>query len=273
MTRMLVLVLALAAVLALLAGCASPIQTQPATPSDLSITPNAGVQVTEGAPASASLVVAAGGQPPYSFSSDTFANGAPPMGTIVDLNGQLTGTPAKAGEYDVGVCVQDMARTSKCTQVHVTVLPKAEPPAAQIPAAVSVDSAACTLVKQDPAGTQFPKRYYKVEASGTAAGPQGVEFLVRVTDDQNTGAYPLDGTCGQWHTDLQVGLCQRGDAASYGSDDPDNTAWSFSSSTSTCVPGHENMFCSSPPLKITVEATINPFDANPQTVTKVIYCK
>ena len=67
-----------------------------------------------------------GGVPPYHFQSDTFRNGAPPMGMIVDVNGVLTGTPSKTGQYTFGVCVVDVVAASKCGQTSVFVIDEEE---------------------------------------------------------------------------------------------------------------------------------------------------
>ena len=62
-----------------------------------------------------------GGTPPYHFQSDTFRNGVPPMGMIVDVNGVLTGKATKKGTYNFGVCVVDIVGASKCDQTQVFV--------------------------------------------------------------------------------------------------------------------------------------------------------
>ena len=67
-----------------------------------------------------------GGTPPYHFQSDTFRNGAPPMGMIVDVNGVLIGTPSKTGQYTFGVCVVDVVAASKCGQTFVFVVEEGE---------------------------------------------------------------------------------------------------------------------------------------------------
>ena len=69
------------------------------------------------------ITTAQGGNSPYSFQSDTFAEGAPPMGMIVDINGHITGTATKEGEYTVGVCAKDTNGNSKCG--HATVIVRA----------------------------------------------------------------------------------------------------------------------------------------------------
>ena len=67
------------------------------------------------------LATAADGNPPYSFQSDSFMEGAPPFGTIVDINGHLTGKPSKDGEYIVGVCVKDKLDYQRCGKSTVTI--------------------------------------------------------------------------------------------------------------------------------------------------------
>ncbi|HEY5580364.1 MAG TPA: carboxypeptidase regulatory-like domain-containing protein [Rhodoferax sp.] len=64
-----------------------------------------------------------GGTSPYHYQSDTFANGAPPMGLIVDLSGNLTGTPSAAGTYTFGVCAVDMVGSSSCKSTSIIVNP------------------------------------------------------------------------------------------------------------------------------------------------------
>ena len=67
------------------------------------------------------IATASGGNPPYSFQSDSFLEGAPPLGTSVDINGHLTGRPSKEGEYVVGVCVKDIIGNQRCGKATVTV--------------------------------------------------------------------------------------------------------------------------------------------------------
>lgn len=66
-----------------------------------------------------------GGQAPYHYQLDTLMNGAPPMGMIIDLNGNLTGTPSLAGTYTFGVCAVDLtsSASSPCPKVSIAVQP------------------------------------------------------------------------------------------------------------------------------------------------------
>lgn len=70
-----------------------------------------------------SSITTSGGTAPYHYQSDTFANGAPPMGLIVDLNGMLTGTPRVAGTYSFGVCAVDMVGSPSCKTTSIIVNP------------------------------------------------------------------------------------------------------------------------------------------------------
>jgi hypothetical protein len=72
------------------------------------------------------IATASGGTPPYYFTSDSFATGTPPLGTVVStgaslVNGILTGTPTTTGTYPFGVCVVDQVGAEDCKTVSVTV--------------------------------------------------------------------------------------------------------------------------------------------------------
>ena len=64
-----------------------------------------------------------GGTPPYHYQLDTFANGAPPIGMVLGLNGNLTGTSSVAGTYTFGVCAFDMVGSSSCKTTSIIVNP------------------------------------------------------------------------------------------------------------------------------------------------------
>jgi hypothetical protein len=65
-----------------------------------------------------------GGTSPYHYQSDSFLTGTPPIGMMVDLAGDLTGTPVKDGSYTFGVCAVDLAGSSRCGSVSLTVTPR-----------------------------------------------------------------------------------------------------------------------------------------------------
>ncbi len=69
------------------------------------------------------LVAAAeGGNPPYYFTHDTFANNPPPLGTVILTSGELSGTIKTEGTYDFRICVVDQIGEYSCgiTSVIVT---------------------------------------------------------------------------------------------------------------------------------------------------------
>ncbi len=72
---------------------------------------------------SATVATVSGGTPPYYFQLNSFANGAPPLGMTLGLDGTLSGTPAAAGTYSFGVCAIDLGGNSACDTATVTVGP------------------------------------------------------------------------------------------------------------------------------------------------------
>jgi uncharacterized repeat protein (TIGR02543 family) len=68
-----------------------------------------------------------GGQSPYHYQLDTMMNGAPPMGMIIDLSGNLTGTPTVAGTYTFGVCAVDLVGAQSCKTTTLVVEASATP--------------------------------------------------------------------------------------------------------------------------------------------------
>jgi hypothetical protein len=72
-------------------------------------------------PCSTQIATAAGGTPPYTFTSGSLA-AAPPMGMIIDMNGYLTGTaPSEMKTYRFSVCVKDMAGLGRCGESAMVV--------------------------------------------------------------------------------------------------------------------------------------------------------
>ncbi len=72
---------------------------------------------------------ASGGSPPYSFSLDSFVYGTPPIGTIIELGGFLTGTPSSTyttrRSFPFRICVSDLVRTTVCDSTEIFVNPAA----------------------------------------------------------------------------------------------------------------------------------------------------
>jgi hypothetical protein len=67
---------------------------------------------------------ATGGNPPYSFTANSFAGDAPPLGMTISVDGHLKGKAPEEGSFTVGVCVADLTRTSNCGSSYLTVQPK-----------------------------------------------------------------------------------------------------------------------------------------------------
>jgi hypothetical protein len=62
------------------------------------------------------------GTPPYYFSLQT-GSGFPPIGIIMDVNGNLSGTPSVAGTYNFGVCVVDLVGAQDCETATLIIDP------------------------------------------------------------------------------------------------------------------------------------------------------
>ncbi|MFH1095141.1 MAG: hypothetical protein V1728_02905 [Candidatus Micrarchaeota archaeon] len=72
-------------------------------------------------PCTAIIAEANGGTPPYHFSLGTMADGAPPPGVSLGLDGKLSGIPAAGGTYEFSVCVADSVGQSSCRPATVFV--------------------------------------------------------------------------------------------------------------------------------------------------------
>ena len=69
------------------------------------------------------IATVTGGEPPYHYQADTLANGAPPWGTSIGIDGTLIGIPTLEGQYTFGVCVVDSGASSKCGSTAATIEP------------------------------------------------------------------------------------------------------------------------------------------------------
>lgn len=76
---------------------------------------------TVGQQCNALVAKATGGIEPYTFSSGSYAEGAPPQGMLVGVDGVLTGTPSKQGAFRFSVCVKDSVGLSDCGETEVIV--------------------------------------------------------------------------------------------------------------------------------------------------------
>lgn len=80
-------------------------------------------EMTVNVSGSTQVAAAIGGTPPFYFAHDSFAYGAHPLGTILDVNGNLTGTPSQTGVFNFSVCVIDLVGAQDCRMTSVTVNP------------------------------------------------------------------------------------------------------------------------------------------------------
>ncbi|MFH0863161.1 MAG: hypothetical protein V1875_09065 [Candidatus Altiarchaeota archaeon] len=159
------------------------------------------------APCLVRIADAEGGVRPYTFQSDTFTNGAPPMGAIVDVSGFLKGITHKAGQYTFGVCVKDAVGSSDCGKstviiegpapIMTTTTQEYYLPTGEL--SVRLTSGSCSVVK------------------GTVSGPVGSYLGVYYSN----GGTPVSRiNCGSWTPgpDRQY-QCMRNDG------DPQATGW------------------------------------------------
>ncbi len=160
------------------------------------------------------VATAQGGVPPYSFYPDTFREGFPPLGMILDSNGVLTGTPRKIGTYNFGACVKDTVSASTCGKTSVEVvaqgaaavpaIPVAQPPAAQpAPAAAPPEKPTITASVTCTSNSEF---FYTGVFSVSVSGPVGTYILNSM----------YVGECGAWGKN-----CKRD------SGEPASTSWEY----------------------------------------------
>ena len=123
--------------------------------STLAITPLVLPDATAGAFYAQPAASATGGAPPYHYQLDTLANGGPPLGMGIDLNGNLSGTPSTSyttsRSFTFGVCVVDIVATTKCAQASVTVNP---------PTPVANGSMSWTMIDQCNNGNEIHYRFF-----------------------------------------------------------------------------------------------------------------
>jgi hypothetical protein len=131
--------------------------------------------VVEGAPVSLLLAMAAGGTAPYSYQLGSMADGAPPLGTVVNTlfqsglqEGQLVGTPStgssgvNGGEYVFNVCAVDLVGKYNCAAVTVDV------------GAMTITSVTQTLTGTTPGcSTNGTIDIYNITFNGMVSGPVG----------------------------------------------------------------------------------------------------
>jgi Carboxypeptidase regulatory-like domain len=160
------------------------------------------------------------------YQSGAMATGTPPLGMIVNPNGNLTGTPAKAGTYTFDVCAADSSgnTTATCAATTITVgaattstPPVVTPPVVTPPVVVTPPPVTTPPVTTPPAaGTSWV--YY----NGAFDWPGDYSFVATPNYADTTGA-PLSGT-----KDIKVTL-----QSAYGGWLPYAQNWAFNSAPYT----------------------------------------
>ncbi|PIU61209.1 hypothetical protein COS83_04675 [archaeon CG07_land_8_20_14_0_80_38_8] len=202
---------AFVAVLVLICGCTNN-NYDNVSPTTLTIYPVYGGECTVNEACTVEVAEAYGGSEPYTFQSDSYATGAPPMGMIVSMDGTLTGTPTMEGDYEFGVCVTDATSTSECTQTEVTIAPDNS-------ASAIIDSLTCAFINSNTYGNA--KEYnFRITASGTASGPVGAEIYVSGDMRGENSVIPTT-VIDSWTGASELQLAARG------SGNPQITGWSI----------------------------------------------
>ena len=123
-------------------------------------------QATVGSPYSGTVVQSiSGGAAPYRYALGGLVTGTPPLGMIVNPNGNLTGTPDTPGQYEFSVCATDAGgMVSACEPASITVAAAAAP---SVPApTVSLTASSGTIA----AGTGVVLEWASQNATSCAAG-------------------------------------------------------------------------------------------------------
>jgi hypothetical protein len=133
-----------------------------------------------------------GGTAPYYYQSSTMTTGTPPLGMIVNPNGELTGTPQYPGQYDFSVCATDSIgnTTAPCGATSVTVVPV--PTATPAPAVTFTAQPTSITSGSSSTLTWSSTNATSCAASGSWTGPQGTSGTQAVSPMSST-SYSL--TC------------------------------------------------------------------------------
>jgi hypothetical protein len=143
------------------------ISSRPAGTGTLTFTAGALPRATVGSPYTSTVVQSiSGGVAPYRYSSGALDTGTPPLGMIVNPNGNLTGTPDTPGQYEFAVCATDAeGNVSACEPESITVGAAAAPGAAS-PPKVTLTASSSTIA----AGAGLVIDWASQNATSCAAG-------------------------------------------------------------------------------------------------------
>ncbi len=151
-----------------------------------------------------------GGTPPYHFAADSFANGAPPPGMTIGLDGTLSGTPSQAGTYTVAFCAIDLVGNQNCTTASVVVNPACtytlSGSGQSFDATGGGGSITVTTNNSTCAWTAVSNSSFisiTSGASGTGSGTAGYSVLANTSTSPRTGTITIGGTT---YTVTEAGL-------------------------------------------------------------------
>src|SRR3989338_2877308 len=187
-----------------------------------------------------------GGSPPYSIVK---GSGFLPPGMSLELNGLLSGAPTTAGTYNFQICAKDLKMNQGCQSYKIVVVKEEEttlvtpvvpepiatepttPPVSESKS--TIDSARCILVKSevekygsDTTGWTEDVRYtYRIEAAGTATGPEGTTASVGTNPIWSTD-YPAEFNFPSWTINEVNPYTGRPYQWIRASGNPPTTAWS-----------------------------------------------
>ena len=151
-------------------------------------------QATVGVPYSGTVVqTISGGTAPYHYQAGLLDDGTPPLGMIVNPNGNVTGTATVAGLYVFNVCAVDATgATSTCEPTSLTVVtaPSATPvqisTPAPLPTVTLTASPASTAAGAGSTLTWSSTNATVCTASGGWSGTKGISGSVTVSPTSST---------------------------------------------------------------------------------------
>jgi len=159
-------------------------------------------QATVGLAYSSSVVASVtGGTEPYYYQTAGLSAGTPPLGMVLNPNGNLTGTPTIPGKYDFSVCAIDSTgETSSCEPTSITVVTAGTPVPPSAPTATLAASKTTIVSGTSSTLTWSSKNASTCSASGAWTGVKATSGTQSVSPTSTT-TYTLtcSGTGGSSH--------------------------------------------------------------------------
>ncbi|MDP9065174.1 MAG: hypothetical protein M3O06_04825, partial [Pseudomonadota bacterium] len=191
--------------------------TSASSPSGLlQFTPSAPLPAaTVGSAYSAKIVKSiSGGTAPYHYQAGKLDDGTPPLGMIINPNGNLTGTADAAGKYDFTVCaVDDAGIQSACEPTSITVTGTAGPDPSPNPgptpaASVDISASPATITAGNTSKLSWSaKNATGCTATGGWSGSKGTSGSAVIAPNSTT-TYVLScaGAGGTGHASIAVSV-------------------------------------------------------------------